>query len=111
MRSKRGAAISVFVFQCPKGNLRVGSAVGFYILYLFGVVYFATMPALKDGGWRRALLSGALLGLVAYGTYDLTNQATLRHWPALVTLDLLWGAILTAVSAVAGVFAAKRFSA
>jgi uncharacterized membrane protein len=92
-------------------DFRVGPAVGFYILYLFGVVYFATMPALKHGGWRKALLNGALLGLVAYGTYDLTNQATLRHWPALVTtLDLIWGAFLTALSAFAGFAAAKRFS-
>lgn len=92
-------------------DFRVGPAVGFYILYLFGVVYFATMPGLKDGGWRKALLNGALLGLVAYGTYDLTNQATLRHWPGLVTtLDMIWGPFLTALSAVAGLAAAKRFS-
>jgi uncharacterized membrane protein len=90
-------------------DFRVGPAVGFYVLYVFGVVYFAAMPALKDGGWRKALLNGALLGLVAYGTYDLTNQATLRHWSALVTtIDLIWGIFLTALSALAGFAAAKR---
>ena len=92
-------------------EFRVGPAVAFYVLYLFGVVHFATMPALKEGGWQKALLNGALLGLVAYGTYDLTNQATLRHWPGLVTtLDLTWGACLTGLSAVAGFAAAKRFN-
>ncbi len=68
--------------------------VAFYLLYLFGIVYFAALPALTSGGWRRAFLNGALLGLVAYGTYDLTNQATLRHWPFLVTtLDMIVGCL------------------
>jgi uncharacterized membrane protein len=92
-------------------DFRVAPAIAFYLLYLFGIVYFAALPALKDGGWRRALVNGALLGLVAYGTYDLTNQATLRHWPVLVTaLDLIWGSLLTAAAAVAAHSAAKRFS-
>ncbi|MFY9628916.1 MAG: DUF2177 family protein [Methylocystis sp.] len=89
-----------------------GPAVAFYALYLFGVVYFATIPALKGGGWRKALFNGALLGLVAYGTYDLTNQATLHGWPMMVTtFDMIWGGFLTAVSAAAGFAAAKRFTA
>ncbi|CAJ0849734.1 hypothetical protein AMST5_00167 [freshwater sediment metagenome] len=80
----------------------------FYALYLFGVVYFAVAPALRNGGWRNAALNGALFGLVAYGTYDLTNQATLRHWPVLVTaLDMIWGAFISAVAAVAGHAAAR----
>jgi uncharacterized membrane protein len=80
----------------------------FYALYLFGVVYFAVAPALRNGGWRSAALDGALFGLVAYGTYDLTNQATLRHWPVFVTsLDMVWGAFISAVAAVAGYAAAR----
>jgi uncharacterized membrane protein len=83
-------------------------AMVFYGLYLFGVVYFAVAPALRGGGWRSAALNGALFGLVAYGTYDLTNQATLRHWPVLVTtLDMIWGAFISAVAAVAGYAAAR----
>ena len=93
-------------------EFRAGPAVAFYALYLFGVVYFATAPALKDGGWRKAALNGALLGLVAYGTYDLTNQATLVHWPVTVTVvDLLWGAFLTSASALSSYTVARRFSA
>jgi uncharacterized membrane protein len=92
-------------------NFRLAPALAFYLLYLFGIVYFAALPALTSGGWRRALLNGALLGLVAYGTYDLTNQATLRHWPFLVTtLDMTWGTFLTAASAVVSLAAAKKFS-
>jgi len=80
----------------------------FYALYLFGVVYFAVAPPLRNGGWRNAALNGALFGLVACGTYDLTNQATLRHWPVLVTaLDMIWGAFISAVAAVAGYAAAR----
>lgn len=92
-------------------DFRLGPAMAFYALYLFGVVYFVVLRALNEGGWKKAALDGALLGLVAYGVYDLTNQATLRHWPVLVTsLDLVWGSFLTAVSAVAGYQAARRFS-
>ncbi|PPD44070.1 MAG: hypothetical protein CTY15_08405 [Methylocystis sp.] len=92
-------------------DFRPVPAVAFYLVYLSGVVYFAALPALGDGGWRKALLNGALLGLVCYGTYDLTNQATLRHWPALVTaLDLMWGSFLTAVASASGYSAAKRFT-
>lgn len=92
-------------------DFRLGPAMAFYALYLFGVVYFVVLRALTEGGWKKAALDGALLGLVAYGVYDLTNQATLRHWPVLVTsLDLVWGSFLTAVSAVAGYQAARRFS-
>ena len=71
----------------------------FYLLYIAGVVKFAVMPALAEGRWLTALLNGATLGLVAYGTYDLTNQATLKNWSTLVTIaDLCWGTALTAVA-------------
>lgn len=93
-------------------EFRAAPAVAFYCVYLFGVVRFAALPALRGGGWRRAMLDGALLGLVAYGTYDLTNQATMRVWPTLVTVaDLMWGSFLTAMSAVAGYLAARRVTA
>ena len=71
----------------------------FYLLYIAGVVKFAVMPALAEGRWLTALLNGAMLGLVAYGTYDLTNQATLKNWSTLVTIaDLCWGTALTAAA-------------
>lgn len=91
-------------------DFRPGPAAAFYALYLFGVIYFAIAPALDNGGWRKAVLNGALLGLVSYGAYDLTNQATLKHWPVVVTsLDLAWGAFLTAFSAFSGYQTARRF--
>ena len=93
-------------------DFRPGPAAVFYALYLLGVIYFAVFPALNNGGWRMSVLNGVLLGLVAYGTYDLTNQATLSRWPIVVTLtDLAWGSFLTAFSAFVGYQAARRFQA
>lgn len=76
------------------------AAILFYLLYIFGVVYFAIRPALSYGKPLVALGRGALLGLLAYATYDLTNQATMRDWPWHVTLaDLAWGTTATGLAA------------
>ncbi len=83
---------------------RVGwaAAIVFYLLFIVGLVVFVVAPAMDDGSWLRALLYGALFGLIAYATYDLTNLATLRDWPLLVTVvDLIWGAVLAAAVSVA----------
>jgi uncharacterized membrane protein len=79
-----------------------GPAVAFYLIYVAGVVVFVIAPALAERRWQSALGMGALLGLLAYATYDLTNQATLKDWPWRVTLaDLCWGSFVTSVSAAA----------
>lgn len=79
----------------------------FYCLYVFGCVAFVVLPAVS---WQRAARMGALLGLVAYGTYDLTNWATLRGWSAQVTLlDWAWGTFATALACTVGFFVAGRF--
>lgn len=83
------------------------AAVAFYGIYIFGIVFLAVAPALKDGSWTRAALNGAVLGLVAYATYDLTNQATLANWSVRLTvIDIAWGTTLTLLAATAGYFAA-----
>ena len=67
----------------------------FYVGFVAGVVHFALIPALRDGNAQTAFLNGALLGLLAYGTYDLTNYATLRPWTLTITLvDLAYGTIV-----------------
>ncbi len=74
----------------------------FYPLYALAVTYLAVMPALSTHSWVDALIRGALLGLAAYGAYDLTNQATIAGWPTLVTLvDMGWGVAVSALSSVA----------
>jgi uncharacterized membrane protein len=71
------------------------AAILFYLLFIAGLIVFAVRPALAAGSPIRALALGALLGLVSYATYDLTNLATLKGWPVVVTLvDLVWGTAL-----------------
>ncbi|MGA0604170.1 DUF2177 family protein [Caulobacter sp. KR2-114] len=84
-------------------------AVLFYLIYLTGLVIFAVRPALADvAGWAGAARRGALFGLVAYATYDLTNQATLAVWPTRITLaDLAWGALVSATAAASGALAGR----
>jgi len=90
----------------PEPDMR--AAVVFYLISIFGTVFLAVLPALKAGLWRRAALNGAVLGFVAYATYDLTNQATLAQWSTQLTIvDLCWGTVLTAVSATGGYFAGR----
>ncbi len=87
------------------------AAVLFYLIMIGGIVFLAIAPALKEGAWTRAALNGAVLGFVAYATYDLTNQATLAVWDVKLTiLDLIWGTLLTTVAASAGYFAARAVS-
>ena len=89
----------------------MAAAAVFYTLYIFGVVFFAVKPALEAGSWTRALLYGAIFGLIAYATYDLTNLATLKGFPARVVLpDLAWGAFVSAAAAIGGYAAASRVS-
>jgi uncharacterized membrane protein len=84
-------------------NFKIAPALAFYAIYLFGVTRFAVLPAVQEGRWEKAASDGAMLGFVAYATYDLTNLATLREWSWPVTIvDLIWGVLLTSLAAVAG---------
>ena len=68
----------------------------FYILYVFGLIFLVLKPAIDANSVINAIWLGGVFGLVAYGTYDLTNLATIRGWSVTVTLvDMLWGAFLT----------------
>jgi len=89
-------------------TLNAPAAIAFYVIYGLGIMMLAIAPALREGAAGKAALSGAVLGFVAYATYDLTNQATLRVWSVRLTLaDMIWGAALTAVAACAGFQAAR----
>lgn len=80
-------------------SMAIWPAVIFYILYGIALNVFVVLPALKNNtGYLELLLLGLLFGMVTYGTYDLTNQVTLKNWPWVVTLaDIAWGGALTAV--------------
>lgn len=92
-------------------DIRLGPAAVFYLLYPVGIAYFAVMPALKDGSVTTALLNGALYGLMAYGTYELTNYATLRGWTFTITaVDMVYGAVASATVAVIAFYATPAVS-
>jgi uncharacterized membrane protein len=91
-----------------KPNLAIAGI--FYLLFVIGIVVLAILPALNGGSWVNALIMGAVLGLVAYGTYDITNLSTLKNWSLTVTIaDLIWGTALTAVSATVGYLVVSWF--
>ena len=80
----------------------------FYVAYLGGIYYFAVRPALSSGRMSAALVSGALLGALCYGTYALTSYALFEGWVvSIVVADILWGAFLTAVTAAVGFLVAR----
>ena len=85
----------------PKVNW--GAAILFYLLFIAGLLIFVIRPALAQGALLSALPLGALFGLISYATYDLSNLATLRDWPLIVTVvDLVWGTALGGLVSLAG---------
>ena len=83
------------------------AALAFYLVYAAGLVTFVVQPQ-SAGARSRTALMGALFGCVAYGTYDLSNLATLRGWPVgLALVDIAWGALASAAASVAGRVAAE----
>lgn len=88
-------------------NVNWAAAIIFYLLFILGLLIFAVVPGLQADSLGRALLLGALFGFFTYATYDLTNLATLKDWPLIVTVvDMIWGTVLatsvTLVSYLAG---------
>jgi uncharacterized membrane protein len=83
-------------------------AILFYLIHAAGIALFAVPPSSAAGTWTAAVLYGALFGFCVYAAYDLTNLATLRGWPMVVSLvDLAWGAAATAASTVVAVLAVR----
>ena len=84
-------------------GFRLLPALLFYILYVCGIMVFAVEPADVSGRIATAAKRGAFFGLVAYGTYDLSNQATLSAWSGVVTAaDMAWGTVATGLAASIG---------
>lgn len=87
------------------------AALLFYVIYVIGVVLLVVNPALEKGAWQHAAIYGGILGAVAYATYDLTNLATLKGFsPKIVVIDIVWGALLTAVVATVTYFAVRAWA-
>jgi len=85
------------------------AAAVFYLIFIAGLIVFVITPAIDKKMWTYALTAGAFFGLVTYATYDLTNQATVKDWPVIVTLvDLIWGMVLSASVSVITYFIALK---
>ncbi|MES2935664.1 MAG: DUF2177 family protein [Pseudomonadota bacterium] len=103
-------------YQSQIGSLmlaepKLNAAAVFYVLYLFGLLMFAMIPALQAQNFSIAIGLGALLGLIAYATYDLSNLATLKGWSLYLSLvDIAWGAFVSASASTAGYFAARALA-
>jgi uncharacterized membrane protein len=84
-------------------NPNWAAAILFYLLFVAGLLIFAVLPGLQAGSLGKALLLGAFFGLLTYATYDLTNMATIKDWPLIVTVvDMLWGVVLASLVTCAG---------
>ena len=86
------------------------AAVLFYIIYMIGVALIILKPALANDSILQALWTGVVFGVVAYGTYNLTNMATIKNWSAsIVWIDMIWGGLLTGFSSAVGLYLTKVF--
>ena len=85
------------------------AAIIFYLLFIVGILFFVVVPGLESGSLKAILLWAALFGLITYATYDLTNLATLKDWPVLLTVvDLIWGTVLSVLVSYLSFMAGKR---
>ena len=92
-----------------KPDINWYAAFVFYLLFIGGLVIFVISPAVEKQSWMHAIIFGGLFGLITYATYDLTNLATLKDWPILVTVvDLIWGTVLAASVSVITYFIAVK---
>ncbi len=100
-----------YIGQFLAEQTKWGSAIVFYLLFVAGIVYFATWPALQDGSILKAVVNGALIGFLAYMTYELTNHAVIAGWPwQIVIVDIIWGTALGALVGGLGYYFTKLIS-
>jgi uncharacterized membrane protein len=86
-------------------------AILFYLFFVVGVLLLVVLPAVDRDSWIRAMLLGGLLGMIAYSTYDLSNLATIKNWPTVVTIvDIVWGTVLSAIVATISFYIARALS-
>ena len=86
------------------------AAIIFYMLFIVGIMVFVVLPGVKENSLANTLIRAALFGLITYATYDLTNLATIKDWPIIITVvDLIWGMILSIIVSLAGFLFAKLF--
>jgi uncharacterized membrane protein len=86
------------------------AAVLFYLIYVVGLAIIILQPAIKQNSIVQAFFTGIVFGVVAYGTYNFTNMATIKNWsPYVVLVDIIWGGFLTGTSSALGIYLSKKF--
>lgn len=86
------------------------AALLFYLIFIFGLTYFVIKPGLESGNMLVTVINGMLLGFVSYATYDLTNLATIKDWPVMITaVDLIWGTFLGGIVSFLSYFVNMRY--
>ena len=86
------------------------AAVLFYLTYVLGIAIIILQPAISNDSISQAFWTGIVLGVVAYGTYNFTNMASVKNWSiSVVFVDVFWGGILTGTSSSLGIFLTKKF--
>ena len=90
-------------------NIIIFPAILFYIIYPLGATILVALPSLEKVLLKTIFINGFVLGVIAYGTYNLTNMATLEGWSAkVVIIDMIWGGFLTGVSVLLGTLISKK---
>jgi len=109
-------SISVKLFYRPQIGLLLNekpifwAAILFYLVYIFGIAILIIQPSLNNDSMSQSFWTGLILGVVAYGTYNLTNMATIKNWSVyVVVVDMAWGGFLTGFSSSLGIFLSKKF--
>tara|TARA_B100001123_G_C15271927_1_gene1010648 strand:- start:191 stop:604 length:414 start_codon:yes stop_codon:yes gene_type:complete len=88
----------------------IWAAVLFYLIYVIGMAIVVIYPSIETYSLIKVTYTGFIFGLVAYGTYNLTNMATVKGWsPTVVFVDMIWGGSLTAFSSFIGLLVAKKY--
>lgn len=89
-------------------NVNWAAAIIFYLLFIAGIFIFVIYPSIEKQSPGRAVVLGAIFGLITYATYDLTNYATLKGFPVnVVIIDLIWGTVLTTLVSISGYYITK----
>jgi uncharacterized membrane protein len=90
-------------------NTNWSAVVLFYLLFILGILVFVVVPGQQDNSLKATILRAVLFGLVTYATYDLTNLATMKNWPVLITvIDMAWGTALSVLVSYISFMAGKR---
>ena len=108
--------VALKMFQSQLGILRpepmLEAAIAFYLIFAFGLVALAVRPAVAAGSMAVAASKGAVLGLTAYATFDLTNLAVIKGWTIeLAAIDIAWGVGVSAIASMAGCAVGLRAAA